>query len=393
MTPDQITDTTILIEPSAGEQKPLYKDIPSGDILRDFSLISEKNTPEPTEIMYEEDNKIQIYNRGAWILSLDNGFNLEKIDTFTRQVKNFLLVCYMKEGRKEKITFNIAEFFVDYKENEWSRTQKKNFIDSLKVLRHCGFDTMHTASNSYHAAGSSFITDYEVYGDNSVELTFGSKFKKYVLDRAPRAVFPLRAFLLNPHDDRLACQIVDYLYPLASQRYEGTEEEQKTLDPNYKKQLDYITIQTLLDNIDIPPRSKFSSPSKQAERIIEPLFKALFTLSKPGKEILFFDLLDPKTKKPLTDKQYYSVVPVPREHLDKLKATPNGEDIIKEIYPGRENYPDTSLFFQCYFKFSFFDYENSGMSSRKKRRERRAELYEKNITKANKKKKASKKEN
>lgn len=371
---------------------PLYKDIPSGEILKDFALITQKNTPDKTVTVEDDDDmEITSYNRGAYTLVLDEGFKLEKLNEFTRDVKNFLLIKYLDSGHKEKIRVNIGEFF-DLKDVKFSRTQKKNFVDSLKVLRHCGFDTYYSSSSSFKAAGSSFIVDYEVYNDNDVDIQFGSKFKKYVLDRAPIAKFPLRMFQLDPSNDRRSRQICEYLYPLAAVRYEGNEEEKAKAkaDSNDPPQVDYVAITTLLEHTDLPTRSEIGpSSARQAERIIEPLFKALDKLDEEGREIMSYELLYKDTKKPLRDEDYYSIVKteIPPEVIDSL----NEANIdISTIYPGREKYPNTSLFFDCFIRYTFYEFDKSGAKTRQQKKARRAAQLKKNIAKANKKKAAKK---
>ncbi len=380
-----------LIIPQQFEEKSsLYKDIPSGEVLKDFALITKKNTPDKTITIEEEDDReITSYNRGAYTLVLDEGFKLERINEFTKDVKNFLLMKYLESGHKEKIRVNIVEFF-DLKDGKFSRTQKKNFVESLTVLRHCGFDTYYSNSTSFKAAGSSFIVDYEVYSDNDVDIQFGSKFKKYVLDRAPIAKFPLRMFKLDPSTAKRSRQIVEYLYPLAAIRYEGTAEEKAKAGNNDAPQVDYIAITTLLEHTDLPTRSDIGpSSARQAERIMEPLFKALDKLDEEGREIMSYELLYKDTKKPLSDKDYYSIVKtdIPADIINAFNDA--GMDI-STVYPGRENYPNTSLFFDCYIRYSFYEFDKSGAKTRQQKKARKAEQLRKNIAKSNKKKAAKK---
>lgn len=342
-----------LILPQQNEENSsLYRPVVSSANLTNIVRLS-KNEDNNIDYLYQEDRRNTMIDRGNYIVVLPDILTLNDITSGTTKfVQEWILRLYTKT-RQQEITFDIRDYFAWRKNLEYNRTRRQDFFYSLTTLQKCSF-SLRTKSRTFSAIGSSFISDFKINGD-FVTVVLGKYFKEDFLDVTHSiAQYPERLAWLDADKDKTAIQIARYLYPLASMNYKG---KGRPSDP-------YISISKILENIDLPTeediRSKHASPVK---RIMEPFINALFKLDEEGAEIMFFDLLNPDTKTPLSDEDYYSIVT-----------------------PGGENYPNYNLFKKCYLSYQFFEFDSSGAKTKEERKKRRQERFIKGVKKGNKKK-------
>lgn len=342
-----------LIIPQQFEEKsPFYRDMVSSPELKDIIRFS-KNAENDTEYIYTENTRQIQINRGNWILRIDDIFLDGLDDGTTKYVQEYILLLYTATRQRE-IMFDIRDYFTWRKNVTDNQARRQDVFISLAILSRTGYQAF-SKINDFRGVGTHFISDFKIAGD-FITVELGKYFKEDFLDVTKSIVqYPQRLAWLNAGKDKIAIQIARYLYPLASINYEGKG-----------KPAPYVSISKVLEATDIPTEEELKiKRSSPIQKIMEPFFNALYKLDEEDAEIMYFDLLDPETKKPLSDKDYYSIV-----------FPPEGT---------RANY---KLFKKCYLAFQFYEFDTSGAKTKAERRKRRQEYFKKA---AKTKKKAAKK--
>ena len=343
-----------LIIPQQFEEKsPFYRDIVSSTDLTDIIRLS-KNEDNNIDYIYQGNNRSIQIDRGNYIVIIPDEFTLDDVvNGTTKFVQEWILRLYTKTRQRE-ITFDIRDYFTWRKNVTDNQARRQDFFNSLCTLRDCSYKAF-TKKGDFRAIGTGFISDFKITGD-FVNVELGKYFKEDFLDVTKSiAQYPERLAWLDADKDRIALQIARYLYPLASMNYEGKG-----------KPTPYVSISKVLEATDLPTEEELKARrASPIQKRMEPCLNALYKLDEEGAEIMYFDLLDPETKKPLSDKDYYSIV-----------FPPEGT---------RANY---KLFKKCYLAFQFYEFDTSGAKTKAERRKRRQEYFKKA---AKTKKKAAKK--